>query len=350
MHASHFNVSLAQQIGQMIVVGFEGSRSSDATVKHLRRDVEGGRVGGVILFRHNLIKGEDHKALLSCFRPSKGAPSPFLLLDQEGGKVQRLRPDTGYSQHLSAAQCADLPEKTAREHYAALSAELANVGFNWNMAPSVDVDGTPTCPVIGGVERSYGTDPEKVARCAKIFIEELHTQGVVSCLKHFPGHGSAQGDTHERGVSITSTWRESELVPYKLLVKAGVVDAVMTAHLVHDDFDSKPATLSKYWIDRLRTDVGFDGVVITDDLHMGAILNNYGLEEIVLSAVEAGVDMLMFSNNPLAAKGVEGFKPDPEIPSKVVKIVSDGVKSGRLSAAGIQRSYERIMALKARYL
>ena len=216
---------------------------------------------------------------------------------------------------------------------------LAAAGITLNLAPVVDVNANPNNPVIGKLDRSFSPDPAVVARHAQAFIEAHHAQGVLCCPKHFPGHGSSTADSHRGLVDVTDTWTRRELEPYAALIRSGLADCIMTAHVFNAALDPEyPATLSKATIDGiLRGELGYDGVVISDDMQMGAIRKHYGFEEAVLKAIEAGVDILAIANNSV-------FEED--VVARTVEIIRRAVETGRLDAERIDRSYRRIQSLK----
>jgi beta-N-acetylhexosaminidase len=217
---------------------------------------------------------------------------------------------------------------------------LHDAGINLNFAPVADVNVNPDCPVIGKLERSFSPSPEHVTDCCRIWIEEQNKQGVASCMKHFPGHGSAKDDTHKGLVDVSGTWKELELTPYEKLVKE--VPMVMTAHVINRqlDPDGLPASLSPRITAYLRDTLGFQGVIVTDDLAMGAIVNEYSFETTLKMAIEAGADMLCLSNN--------GGTYDSEMVPKAVRIIKKLVADGTISAERIHTSAERVRALKAK--
>lgn len=336
-------------LGELLIVGFSGISAEEEWPRKIQSQLERGELGGIILFRFNIIDRPQLTAMLSAITSSSSNP-PIVMVDQEGGKVQRLSPVNGFPDWPSAkAVAASLSLEEAEETSFAMARILREVGINFNCAPCVDCDFEPPSPPIGKVERSYGADPDMVTRYAAAFVRGHRRAGVVSCAKHFPGHGSAQGDTHQGLVDITSTWSDSELSPYRSLLEKGLLDSVMVAHLVHAEVDpGVPAVFSANWSKRLRGDIGFDGIVVSDDLHMGAIQQHYSFDEVVAGAFNGGSDLLVYSNNPLAAKGVEGFVPDPQLPQKFKESVERLVNSGVIPSRRIEKSIERVLALKAR--
>lgn len=210
-----------------------------------------------------------------------------------------------------------------------------------NLAPVVDLNVNPSNPVIGKLDRSFSADPVVVAQQARMVIDAFHQQGIIAALKHFPGHGSSTTDTHKDFTDVTATWSKKELDPYWALIREGYSDPVMTAHVFNARLDSLyPATLSKATIDGLlRKQLGFRGVVLSDDMQMKAIADRYGLEEAIRLAIDAGVDVLIFGNN---------VSYDPEIASKATSIIRHLVEKGAISPERINESYRRIMTLKTR--
>tara|TARA_R110002050_G_scaffold44262_2_gene105543 strand:- start:2602 stop:3636 length:1035 start_codon:yes stop_codon:yes gene_type:complete len=337
---------LFEKIGQMLIVGFQGKSSKDASVKDFAKQVEQGFAGGTILFNYNVESPEQVKALAQFFKKSAKLPF-FISIDQEGGRVQRLNSGNGFTTYPSAQSIAGMTESDAADWYHKLASELHTHDINFDFAPCVDVNPPGyKCPVIGDLQRSYSSDPGKVVKYAGTMIDALKNNKVVNCIKHFPGHGSAQGDSHEGYVDVTENWDEKELIPFYELAKQGKIDSVMTAHIYNKNLDPEhPATLSKKTLDKLRH-AGFDGVIITDDLHMGAIQQHYKYEEALINSVLAGCDMVIVSNNKAAAMGVDGFEPDPNIGEKSVNILVNAVKKGIVPESRIDEAYDRIMNLK----
>jgi beta-N-acetylhexosaminidase len=218
---------------------------------------------------------------------------------------------------------------------------LVQAGINLNLAPVVDLNTNAANPIIARYQRSFGADPALVSRLSAAFVQAHHQQGVLCCLKHYPGHGSSIADSHRGLVDVSDTWTREELQPYFDLIQAGLADSIMTAHVFNTRLDPHfPATLSNSTIDGLlRRELGYDGVVISDDMQMGAIRRNYGYEDAVLAAVDAGVDILAIANNSI-------FEED--VASRTVQILQRAVEQGRVSRARIGQSYGRIQRLKQR--
>jgi beta-N-acetylhexosaminidase len=217
---------------------------------------------------------------------------------------------------------------------------LASVGVNLNLAPVVDLDVNPTNPIIGALGRSFSADPAIVTAQAEAFIAGHRALGVKTTLKHFPGHGSSTGDTHLGVVDVTDTWSEVELEPFRNVVRDGLADAVLTAHVFNATLDSEhPATLSQPTITGiLREQLSWDGIVISDDMQMGAIRDAYGYPDAVRLAILAGVDILTIAQQQVYEEGIVG---------RTIDLIEGFVRDGTLTEERIDASYRRILALKA---
>lgn len=343
--------SLDLKIAQMLLVGFRGMSLPESDP--FLRDVKAGRVGSVILFdydvptkeyKRNIESPQQVRTLTAQLRKAAGESGVglplFISIDQEGGKVNRLKPRYGFPPSVSQQYLGKLNNPDSTRAYAAKTAQtLADYGFNLNFAPSVDVNINPDNPVIGKVERSFSADPRVVAAQATIIVEEHRKKGIITTLKHFPGHGSSKADSHKGFVDVSETWKPDEIVPYATLIASGNVDMIMTAHIFNARLDSAlPATLSKRIITGiLRDSLKYNGVIISDDMQMGAIADHYGLETALEKCINAGVDIVCFGNN---------LQYDPEIIAKATNIMKRLVAEGKIPRARIDESYKRITALK----
>jgi len=341
-------IPLDVKIGQMLKIGFRGMQVADTN--HIVRDLEKYHLGGVVLFDYDLPRDTAYRNIESPEQVKKLvtdlkqlADKPLIVaIDQEGGRVARLKPKYGFPKSVSAEYLGSLDNPDSTRYYARQTAEmLSKLGININLAPVVDVNVNSDNPVIGGLERSFSDNPQTVAKHARIYIKTLHNHDILTVLKHFPGHGSSEEDSHLGVVDVTDTWSRKELIPYQQLIDSSLVDAVMTAHIFNAKLDSAyPATLSKPTITGiLRDSLGFDGVVISDDLMMGAIRKEYGLKTTIKQALLAGVDILSFANNSIY---------DPEIVPKAHRIINELIEEGTISKERIDRSYDRIMEFKER--
>ena len=342
--------SLDEKIGSMLMVGFLGTSAPQNS--QICRDINQYNLAGVILFDVNPVKHKQAKNIRSKAQVAKltqelqdcSKDGKLLIsVDQEGGKVQRLKSKYGfYGKFPKASDVIRLSDARVKQHYEEMGAELASVGINYNLAPDVDLAINKRNHVIYKLGRSYGANPKQVVKYASIFMDAMHNNGVLTSLKHFPGHGSSLGDTHKGFVDVTKLWKPIELEPYRLLSASHNIDTVMVAHVFNAKLDAKyPATLSKKIIkEKLRGEFGFNGVVITDDLQMGAINKKYGLKNTLKLAINAGNDILLFGNQ-LSVKSMLRTKT-------LVDTVKRLVKSGEVSLADIEASNQRLEYLKSK--
>lgn len=330
---------LSVMTGQMIMIGVKDTSAEGIAL--VKDQIAKGKVGGVVLYKYNIENPRQIREFNNNLKAAAGNGSPvlFTAVDQEGGKVQRLVAEKGFRSYRSHRDTAGklTPEQAFRQ-YCEMAADLSAAGFNVNFAPSADLNVNQDSPVIGRLGRSFSADAETVAAYAGEFVKAHSKAGIVTSLKHFPGHGSALNDSHLGFTDVTGTWTEKELEPFRLLIDRGLAVSVMTAHVFNAEIDPLyPATMSKKHLDILRRDMGYDGVIFTDDLQMGAVRDNFSLEEAVVRAVQAGADVLVYSNF---------FFNDPEFPEKAAEIIKKAVETGQISMEMIERSYTRIMKLK----
>lgn len=346
-HDSDAQVSLRRKIGQMVMVTFVGDslEKSSASLDTMKADLANGFVGGTILFTwSNNLKRPQQIAHLTSELQRRASVPLLIATDEEGGQVARLSGSNGFAATPSAYQMGTLTnsESYTRSTAATMADWFFQTGINVNLAPVVDVNVNPSSPAIGALGRSFSSDPTTVTAHAGWFIDEFRKMNLLTTLKHFPGHGSATKDSHLGLVDITKTWTEGELVPYRQLLSQGVVDMIMTAHVFNAALDSiYPATLSeKVLSGLLRRDLGYHGVIVSDEMSMKAIVNSYGFDEAILLAVNAGVDILLYNKNLDSA----GFS----LSRHVVDLIEQSVSKGTIAASRIDESYNRIMTLKQR--
>ncbi|ATH08561.1 glycoside hydrolase family 3 [Halobacteriovorax marinus] len=346
INSSWADYSLDEKIGQMILVGFRGS---EVDANHqIIEDIHKYKIGSVILFdydvtlesrKRNIIDRKQVKDLTK--RIQRESEIPLLItVDQEGGLVQRLKQRHGFNKVLS-------PEKVGKRNNLnftykeskKLAQDLESVGINLNFAPSADVNTNPDNPVIGKIERSYSSDPLKVSNHVAAFIKSHHDLNIGTTIKHFPGHGSSRGDSHKGFVDVTDTWSEIELIPFKNMINQGNVDILMSAHIFNGSLDPYyPGTLSKSILDDLlRTELKYDGVIISDDMNMSAITDHYGFERAIELAINAGIDILLYGNNLVY---------DKEIAKRVHTTIKKLLNEERISIDQINKSFNRVMNLK----
>ncbi len=338
---------LRGKIAQMLLVGFRGLTVEDAAATVA--DIRDLGLGGVLLFdydtptktyQRNVKSPHQVRTLVAGLRAAAAIPL-LVAIDEEGGEVDRLKARYGFPATQSEASLGSRDDPSfTRRRAKAIGRTLAGLGIDLDLAPVVDLDVNPTNPVIGALGRSFSADPGVVTQQGLAYLAGLHDAGVAGTLKHFPGHGSSSADTHLGWVDVTKTWTRKELDPFRDIIKDGHPEAVLVAHV----FDSKldptyPASLSSAVIDgMLRHDLGFDGVVITDDLQMGAIRQVYGYPTAVERAILAGADILTIANEQVYERGIV---------AKTIDIVEAAVGAGRIDPARIDASWRRISALKA---
>jgi beta-N-acetylhexosaminidase len=330
---------LAAIAGQLIIIGLPANSPDDKSAQVLAKQIAAGGVGGAVLLRHNIKTRTDFLGLTRLFIDAD--PLVLNAVDQEGGRVQRLADAQGFTP-IPRAQwvSANLSTRQAADLYSAAGRELRAAGFNVNLAPSVDFH-DPLNPVIGKHGRSFGSDAVRVAAYAEVFIEGMARSGVACSVKHFPGHGTSRGDSHDGFVDISSTWTDAELQPFRLL--ASRAPMVMGGHLFHPNFsdNTEPVTFShKALTGVLRNNLGYRGVILTDDLDMGAIRKNFSLQEATITALQAGNDLLLMSNS---------LDYDPDLPRRFREWVIQALIDGRLQASSLLASYRRVMRLKRRF-
>ncbi|MEM9063867.1 MAG: glycoside hydrolase family 3 N-terminal domain-containing protein [Planctomycetota bacterium] len=295
-------------LAQMFMTGVRGAEPDDPDLEEDLAACHAVGIKGVMLFSTRVpdggdvnIKSPDQLRRLTDHIRDRLGPDTLIAIDQEGGRVARLGPAHGFAETLCASEYARLPMEDRQHHAARLAAEVADAGIDWNMAPSVDVDHDPSCPVIGGLGRSFSDDPEEVIARGREIIEAHHAHGLAACMKHFPGHGAAAEDSHLELPDITDRHRgEYDISPFRALIgesheRWGRLVGVMTAHVLHRDLDAEhPASLSKaVTTGLLREQLGFDGMVITDSLDMGAIRSRHSLRDACRLAVLAGADVIL---------------------------------------------------------
>jgi len=336
---------LNPRLGELLLVGFHGTALQDnADLDRLLCET---RVAGVILFARNIVDAAQTarltRDLTARARACTGRPL-LVAVDAEGGQVMRLGPAAGWTatlSHQDLGQAGDLAQTELEARR--IGGMLRDAGINWNLAPVIDVGYNPANPVIVGVGRSFGANPKLVAAQARAYIAGMHAAGILTAVKHFPGHGSSVDDSHAGFVDVTDTARpEVELVPYRLLLAEGVMDAVMTAHVFNRHLDAwVPATLSRPTIDGvLRSELGWRGVVVSDDMRMGAIEQHYGAGDAAVRALRAGVDLILIADDRLPG--------DRSASAETLEAIRRALRRGRLPAGQVDEALARIAALRSR--
>jgi beta-N-acetylhexosaminidase len=321
----------------MIMVGFSGKTLTDTVILN---DLQTRGVGSVILFSGNIESPTQLNQLTTQLHSLSLTPL-FIAIDQEGGRIARLRETNGYTATYSAYQIGTIfnDESINRTWASLMAGWLKDAEINLNLAPVADVNINPESPAIGYLDRSFSNIPDTVYNHCNWFIDEFHQKNILNCLKHFPGHGSATTDSHLGFTDITNTWADSELIPYIKLIQNGYDDFIMSGHLFNAEIDSVyPASLSnKTLTGLLRDSLGFDGLIITDGMFMGAISNNYTFDEAVELAINAGNDILLYTTNKLSGKSLV---------DSVVGIVMNKISEGKITEQRINESYNRIILKK----
>lgn len=315
----------------LFIVGFDGPTLPDDVKDLLARGL-----AGVALFARNLVDAGQVRDLCRTIREAvRGRPPPIVAVDEEGGRVQRLRRVIGA--FPAAREVGKGGAEAARQAGAAIGAGLRDLGFNVDFAPVLDVDSNPANPIIG--DRAFSPDPDEVARCGVAFLEGLRATGVLACGKHFPGHGDAAADSHLDLPVITAdpdTLNRREVPPFKTAIRAGL-PMVMTAHCLYPALDpDHPATLSRRIVGGLlRETLGFDGCVVTDDLGMKAISDRFSPEEVATRGIEAGVDLFLHGG-----AGGEG--------QALVETFEDLERRGEVSRDRVEAAARRVGELRRR--
>ncbi|CAI6021103.1 beta-N-acetylhexosaminidase [Cohnella sp. JJ-181] len=330
-------MSLQEKIGQMILAGFEGSSLPDAaTLRMIRED----RIGGVILYKDNIADLPKTVKLVNAIKAAnaKAGNAPiFVSVDQEGGKVSRM--PASYAKIPEAAAVGLTgSDKLAERMGELLARQVGSAGFNVDFTPVLDINSNPDNPVIG--TRSFGATADVVTHAGLAAMRGLREEGIVSVVKHFPGHGDTSVDSHLDLPVLNKTAEQLaklEWIPFKAAI-GQQADAVMVAHILFPKIDpDAPASFSKVIIgEQLRGKLGYKGVVITDDMTMGAIAKHYDLADAAVKSVQAGSDILLVAH---------GY----DVERKVYEALQSAVRSGKLPETRIDESVTRILALKDRY-
>ena len=331
-------------IGQMIMVGFEGVSVDDPAFRKILEKVRQGRITGVLYLQRNIAGSSRVRAMNKALQ--QAAPRPVLVaIDQEGGAIQRVPEAAGFPRVPSARSVArKATPREAYETYSGLASYLHRWGFNLNLGPVADLDLNPDNPVIGRLGRSFSADPSTVVQYSAAFVESHREHGVLTALKHFPGHGSSRRDSHNGWTDVTQTSKPAEVEVFRKLISQGYADLIMSGHTYDAKFQTGtrklPASLEPGVIrDLLRRELGFRGAVISDDLQMAAIAGQFSLRDTVISAVLAGNDIIVFGNS----KSV-----DPEIDAKATAILKDAAARDAAVRKAIAVAYGRVVKLKAR--
>jgi beta-N-acetylhexosaminidase len=337
--------ALRRKIASLLVVGFRGQQVNDND--WIVKAIKGG-LGGVILFDkelktdepRNITSPDQVTALVKSLK--QASPGRLIVsIDQEGGQVTRLNPSDGFPATKSQAEVGAANSATTTRDWAqGLVHSLTSIGVNLNYAPVVDLNVNPDNPAIAELDRSFSANPNVVVTNATEEIRVHRSAGVKTSLKHFPGLGSATGNTDFTAVDVSKTWTRKELDPFQRLIHDGMADSVLVGHLVNTQLDAsrRPASLSRPVVtDLLRGQLGWKGPVVTDDMQAAAITSQFALDEAVALALEAGDDLLVFANQ-------QTF--DANIVDETVNNVLNLVRNGRITQARIDESVTRVDTLR----
>lgn len=328
-------MSIEEKIGQMILVGLEGYNLDENS----RKMIEEHLVGGVIIFGKNVENSEQLLALINSIKEtnSKNRIPIFISVDEEGGRVSRMPKEI--RKLPTSEEIGQLNDKELSYSIGAiLGEELKMFGFNMNFAPVLDINSNPKNPVIG--DRAFGSDLETVSDLGIQTMKGIQSKGVISVVKHFPGHGDTSVDSHIGLPTIDhdlERLKDFELVPFKKAIENDA-DAVMVAHILLNKIDPDyPSSLSKVIItDLLRKDLGFEGVVVSDDMTMGAIVENYEIGDAAIKAIDAGCDIV------LVAHGFENSLV-------VINSIKEALINETILEERLNESVYRILKLKEKY-
>lgn len=334
-----FSYTLKEDIAQLFILAFKGSEFKKNS--RLHKEIEMG-LGGVILLGNgydNIKNPKQLKGLIQSIQ--KSAQTPLLIcVDQEGGRVVRLKQEQGFFPLNSAQTLGSINDiSLSRLIYKNVAQELKSVGINCIFAPVVDVHRAYN-PIIAKYERSYGAI-KVIKQQARVVLEVMKQEGILSVLKHFPGHGSSKEDSHKGFTNVTAYWSREELIPYIYLIKRVGVDAIMSAHIYNKHLDPLYVGSLSYKINTelLRKKMHYKGVLISDDLMMDAISKNYTLSQSIELSLRSGVDMLLFIASDFKNIHLK----------KLVSVVLKLIKKGALSAELIRSKAQKIRQLKRLY-
>lgn len=342
-------MTLEEKVGQMFIIPpedidqdyskypYNGKKTGGTAVMNdsFREKLKYYSPGGILLFSPNIVDPEQTTQLIRDMQKESSVPM-FIAVDEEGGAVARISGKKAFDipDLPNAEQVKDEDEAYERGRY--IGSYLKKYGFNCDFAPVADLNTNPSNRVIG--KRAFGKDPEKVGDLVASEIRGFQQNSIITATKHFPGHGDTRGDTHNSAVYVTKNWQElldCEIIPFQRAMEAGT-DMIMVAHISAEEVthDGVPASLSRTMITgKLRNELGFQGVVVTDSMEMGAIYGNYTSVEAAIMTIEAGADIVLMPPDFVAAYNG----------------LLDAVQTGRIPEARIDESVLRILELKEKY-
>lgn len=355
--------SLEEKIGQMFIISLEGTSVNENSP--IVKEIKNNHIGGIVLFHSkiqkiiqadgtpafekigtlNIESPTQLKQLISDLQIINSGYSSiplFIAIDQEGGQIAHLNSSNGFptfSSHKTLGKVNDL-NRTYLE--ASLIANtLKKMGINLNLAPVADLAINPSNKVIYQKDRSFGSDPVLVAKHIEAFISAHRQNGIICTIKHFPGHGNTNEDSHFGLPDASLSWTNLEILPYKWIIEKNVADAIMTAHIYNQHLDSQyPATLSRVTLQGLlRQELQFDGLIISDDIQMDALSKNFSLEEILKNGIQAGVDIFLIAH----------LTEHPRYLDECVGIIKDLIQKEEIDIKKIDCAYNRIIGTKKKF-
>lgn len=330
------NMSLDEKIGQLVISGFYGPTLDENILKLVKED----KISGVILFNRNVKDSSQLLSLNNSLKESnKNNKLPlFISVDEEGGSVTRMPSDIKRlptNKYIGSLNNKDLSYKVGE----ILGEQLSYFGFNMNFAPVLDINSNPNNPVIGN--RSFGNNKDIVANLGTSTMKGIQSKNIISVVKHFPGHGDTSVDSHVNLPVVNydiNRLNSFEFVPFKTAIQNGA-NAVMVGHILLPKIDNKYTSSMSYEIvtNILRKDLGFDGLVVSDDMTMGAITENYSIEEASVKSINAGVDLLLVCQKY-------------ENTENVLKALKEAVLNGTISKERLDNALYNIISTKKKYL
>lgn len=344
--------TLRQKIGQMLCVGFRGNHLDEASeLKKWLMSPDG--IGCLIHFDYDFEKQCYGKNILSldqlqrfnqdiknfyCKYHSEEMPL-WLSIDLEGGRVDRLAKAKGYQPIPNAEDVAMLSFEERHDVWNKTASLLQTLSFDINFSPVVDLNLSPERGIFGPLKRCFSSDSQIVTQLTNEYLQVLQQHQIHGCLKHFPGHGSAEGDSHENFVDVSQTFIFDELTPYRKLIEMkSPVSLIMTAHVINHQLDKSgvPATLSKQILTSLlREEFKYQGLIISDDLQMHAISKFYSREDALVQTIHAGADMIIFGNQL-------GW----DEPKSIIDTIEKLVQTEKIARSFIDNAYQRIEKFK----
>ncbi len=335
------HISLDEKISQMIIIGYGDDKNFPVVLDNLRKN----QISGVIFYKKNIKSPDDILSKISLINSVYSEYEPFIVLDQEGGQVSRISNTNGFK-YYPAAETISLKYNLDEAYnlYFDMAKALKNSGFNFNLAPCVDLKMNEKSS-IGKNKRSYGADFNKVSKYAEVFIQAHNDNHVITAIKHFPGLGSTPVDSHSQLPDITEYWNPDELMPFKILLKKFPHQPVMVGHVVNKKLDNQNiSSLSASIISILSNQMGHQGIILMDAADMAAV-DDIPAEKIISSAVNAGVNLFIFPNHSCSGSNSKQYMP----PEKFHSIIKNLLINGEISEEQIDKSYKKIIYIKNYY-